>query len=332
MRITTELRTARLTEAERKEKEDEQKKLQKAIHTAENKGKRMLPPDFSDRLMEEAGNLDGSVDFCTGTFQADSVIAKLVLDGEVDIIIANDADFSFLCGSYCLQATEFKAKNGDSMTDVTVKSGCLATITAVADASEDLEAKSIVDAKYPFIDGVDDPRYRLAVGLALGCDVLVGGITDLGPSKVEKIIEKAKAVAAKASAPLTADNLLKAFSERKECDLSLQELRVLLDAWYFEPAGVTSSGEKQYVFTAPTAPLDTYCAQFADDSSDGVDLIHCHGHVSQPAHQYFKKLSVQCSECKALCCGFCCVDFMPSKRRKKTELGLFAMQRQRNSD
>lgn len=52
----------------------------------------------------------------------------------------------------------------------------------------DHEEMRWLDPSCPLIDGEDDPRYRLAVGLAPGCDVLVGGISDLYPQKVADII------------------------------------------------------------------------------------------------------------------------------------------------
>jgi len=146
--------------------------------------------------------------------------------------------------------------------------------------------------------------------LALGCDVLVGGISGLGPEKLDQIIKSAQD---ESGTPLSADNLLKILSKRTGCDLSFQELKVLLDAWYFEPAAVTESGDFQYVFEAPPGPVDEYCGAFAEKSEPGFQLIECHGHVGQHPHKYLQSLAVSCSECDSLCCGFCCIGYSPLK-------------------
>jgi len=258
MRITTELRTEQLTEAERQAKLAAQKKLQSAIQAA---------------------------------------------------------DYSFVNGPKCLQVTEFKLKNnGKVLSDVVVKSGFYDSLHAVVAASGDLDVENIDQAEYPLIDGQEDPRYRLAVGLALGCDVLVGGISGLGLEKLNHIIKSAQP---ECGVLLTADNLLEALSKWTGCDLSFQELKVLLDAWYFEPAAVTESGEFHYVFHAPAGPVDEYCAAFAEKSEPGIQLIECHGHVGQHPHKYLRTLAVSCSDCESLCCGFCCVGYSPSKRINK---------------
>jgi len=315
MRITTELRTERLTEAERQAKLAAQKKLQSAIQAAENLGKKLLPHDFEERLREEVEKLEGNVVCFTGSFQADSMISKLVENNEVDLIFASDADYSFVNGPKCLQVTEFKLKNnGKVLSDVVVKSGFYDSLHAVVAASGDLDVENIDQAEYPLIDGQEDLRYCLAVGLALGCDVLVGGISGLGLEKLNHIIKSAQA---ECGVLLTADNLLEALSKWTGCDLSFQELKVLLDAWYFEPAAVTESGEFHYVFHAPAGPVDEYCAAFAEKSEPGIQLIECHGHVGQHPHKYLRTLVVSCSDCESLCCGFCCVGYSPSKRINK---------------
>ncbi len=49
-----------------------------------------------------------SVTWTTGLFQADSRIEKLVESGCGQVILANDADYSFLLGEHCLQIHSFK--------------------------------------------------------------------------------------------------------------------------------------------------------------------------------------------------------------------------------
>jgi len=155
------------------------------------------------------------------------MISKLVEDNEVDLIFASDADYSFFNGPKCLQVTDFKLKNnGKLLSDVGVKSGFYDTLWSIVAVSGDLDVENIVKAEYPLIDGQEDPWYHLAIGLALGCDVLVGGISGLGPEKLDQIIKSAQD---ESGTPLSADNLLRALSKQAECDLSFQELKVHSD-------------------------------------------------------------------------------------------------------
>ncbi len=64
-----------------------------------------------------------------------------------------------------------------------VKSGFKSVITDAIDASGDLKDCIIEPVDYPLIDGKTDVRFRLSVGLALGCDVFSGGIPGVGAAK-----------------------------------------------------------------------------------------------------------------------------------------------------
>ena len=325
MRIANELRTLPLTEAQRKEKLEKQTTLQATIQKGDNALQRVLPVNFVEDLRSEVeeqfGNRPDSVILSSGAFQADSAIAKLILDGKADIVFANDADFSFLCGGQCLQVHDFKVDNKtDSLKDITVKSPSLQTVTAVVDASADLSEEKIVKAKVPLIDGVEDPRFRLAIGLALGCDVLLGGIKGMGAATLQKLIVDNNL--------WTADALLQKLSAMKDCDLSLAELGVLLDSWFYEPSTVTEDGKKVYLFSEPSQPVDSFLAEFANPSLgaksavEGVKVITCHGHAGQSPHLFLEKLSLKCSQCSTAVCGFCCGEFTPSKRTQKNRPGL----------
>jgi hypothetical protein len=191
--------------------------------------------------------------------------------------------------------------------EVGVKSGIEEPMQLFVNASDDLGAEDITWPKYPLIDSVQDLQYHLAVGLALGCNILVGGITDLGPSKVNSIIKKAKEEAmTQNNGTLTANKLLSTFANQKKCDLLEDELHVLLDAWYYELTTVMPSRDEyeyEYIFDVPLHTLDKYCADYSDQFDDGIDLITCHGHAGQQQHTYLKLLSLKCTECEQLCCG-----------------------------
>jgi len=63
-------------------------------------------------------------------------------------------------------------------------------ITDVIDASDDLKDRVVEPVDYPLFDGKTDVRFRLSVGLTLGCDVLPGGVPGFGVKTVSDAIQK----------------------------------------------------------------------------------------------------------------------------------------------
>lgn len=143
MRISEQLQTADLTADDRTALEKERDKLQSKVKTAENKASNLLlPADFCSRVEEEISKLDLSnygdvfIRCETGKFQADSRIAKMVQRGEAQLILANDADFSFFLGGRCLQIVEFKKDSKkEQLKDLVVKSGYKSVIVDVVESS-----------------------------------------------------------------------------------------------------------------------------------------------------------------------------------------------------
>jgi hypothetical protein len=119
MRISEQLLDDNLSPGERDSLETARKKTQTKVKTAEKKSSSSsLPPtciDFRLRVQDEISRLNDSGNDCvesvtwtTGLFQADSRIEKLVESGCGQVILANDADYSFLLGEHCLQIQSFK--------------------------------------------------------------------------------------------------------------------------------------------------------------------------------------------------------------------------------
>ena len=131
MRISTQLRMDNLTHAQRLVLLEDLKKIQATVKKAETKSQQLVPADFQQRMIEEIDKLSKGlgVEVFTSDYQADSMIAKLVMDGKADIILASDSDFSFICGERGLQITSFKLdESRNELKDLVMKSGILETI------------------------------------------------------------------------------------------------------------------------------------------------------------------------------------------------------------
>jgi hypothetical protein len=171
-------------EAERKEHEKKLKTADKAS------SKSSLPSDFRQQVEEELKGLipptegdESILYYTTGTFQADSRIQKLVLDGVAQAIIANDADCSFTLGEHCIQVVDYKldTTSTPSIAAITVKSGVYSTLQDIVDHSSKLAGKvEIKKASYPLLETMEDPHLRVCIGLGMGCDVLPWGIYRVG--------------------------------------------------------------------------------------------------------------------------------------------------------
>jgi len=91
--------------------------LQKLITAKENNTSNTLLDDFVDVLREEVDHLktlslDANVTLKVAQYQADPMIARIILEGKADAIISSDADYSVYLGQQCLcvktMTTRFK--------------------------------------------------------------------------------------------------------------------------------------------------------------------------------------------------------------------------------
>jgi hypothetical protein len=69
------------------------------------------------------------------------------------------------------------------LTDGLFKCCDVAMLEHVKQANNNLKA-----AKTPLLDGIADPRMRMAIDISLGCDTFPGAINNIGPSKILNII------------------------------------------------------------------------------------------------------------------------------------------------
>ena len=326
-RVTYDLNKEDTTNAERLEL---QKKLNKLHSVAKSKEKAAqgasLSPTFAEDLKHAINRLpdhdSGSkVSTLTGRFQADAVIADLIVSGETDIVFSSDADFSFLGGSKCLQIHDYKLQKG-SLVDITIQTPSKATIeiaveaaNGVQSAGKQLQWKA---PKYPLLDGVDDPYLRCAIGVVMGCDTFVGGLKGYGPSKIDKLLKELTNPSAK-------DFLGKALVDARS-SIDIECLWTAVLAMIYEPScareedndnGEGDNGDGKddrryrYTFKKPTAALPYYIKEFvADDDGYYLQNEHCatcHGHSSMESHLYLQNFGQACSTCKVTCCQFCMV-------------------------
>lgn len=179
-------------------------KLNLEIKRSESKFERILPLTFVDqlkKLVQPSENGKGCIDFISSLFQADPEIAGLAISGSVDAIISGDSDFSLHIGPGRMSAhhsrdcstdsqsvgTDFMLQNPKiSIRNSSVESMSLVTGQMfVRDHSQSI-LNSRVPAEYfpvtptvPLLNQEKDHMIRMLIEIALGCDVLVGGIKDL---------------------------------------------------------------------------------------------------------------------------------------------------------
>jgi len=86
----------------------------------------------------------------------------------------------------------------------------------------------LLDAKFPLFEGLEDRRTRCLISIALGNDVLVGGVKGVGPTKMKKMMDSYKA-----DIPIQMHIEQFMVFESKE-KLTKEVLDVLVDAMVFE--------------------------------------------------------------------------------------------------
>jgi hypothetical protein len=132
-------------------------------------------------------------------------------------------------------------------------------------------------AKTPLLEGLVDPRMRMAIdiSLGLGCDTFTGGINNIGPSKILNIINNKN--------PASVTEFLR-IVEGKQQTFGTECLHPFIDAWYYEPAEMAHDGEPVYIFDRPKN-IDRYLQEFAHSTTNvncGIVLEKCDGHACQP--------------------------------------------------
>jgi hypothetical protein len=162
---------------------------ERKMKTLQNKVDREPDINFEDQIVAKAlqiecGDRGGSLSVARPPFQEDSYITKHTIKGKCDIIVGNDSDYTVLCGGKAVMLTSSKfVIRSSQLTDGVFKCCDVAMLEHVKQANNNLKA-----TETPLIDGLADPRMRIAITLSLGCDTFPGGINNIGPSKIRNII------------------------------------------------------------------------------------------------------------------------------------------------
>jgi len=96
--------------------------LQKIVMKMESSTNNMLLDDFIDVLREEVDclktqSLSGDVTLIIAQYQADPMIAQIILEGKVDAVISNNLDYAVYLGQKCLYIKEYSYKIWDGSID-----------------------------------------------------------------------------------------------------------------------------------------------------------------------------------------------------------------------
>eukprot|EP00957_Ditylum_brightwellii_P106738 8143435-Ditylum_brightwellii.AAC.1 len=95
--------------------------------------------------------------------QADALLAYRYINNRSDIIVSKDSDFPALVGPRCLMMHGFKYKQGRGK-------------------NIDKEEARWKKAKFPVLAS-PSPMIHALAAVAIGCDIYVGGIKNLGAKK-----------------------------------------------------------------------------------------------------------------------------------------------------
>ena len=157
-----------------------------------------------------------------------------------------------------------------------------------------------VEPKFPLLDNVRNPKMRSLIGIALGCDVLPGGVPGLGASSLNNILGTVDLEADGAPADLATK-----LSAVKKAQLKdAQALLCIANSLVYE----RTTSELGYMFETP-AILEKYNEAFASPVTqlvDGPTVLECKGCVGQ-CHSFLEAegYTTTCLACKATLCRFC---------------------------
>jgi len=122
--------------------------------------------------------------------EADYAICYRVMNGETDVVLANDCDYKVAAGDACLAINEFKYDTrAKTMKHVTLTSGSRTTIESAAMAAGiGLDGKNYKAAAHPLLDKAS-PALRALIAVGLGCDTLPGGVCGIAMKGISTFLE-----------------------------------------------------------------------------------------------------------------------------------------------
>jgi len=246
-----------------------------------------------------------------GEFQADSLMAGRYIKRKCHLIMSSDADIPVLVGDECIIINNYHGRKNLKIAS-TSKATLTNAIACLGVESQQRLMFGLLDAKFPLFEGLEDRRTRCLISIALGNDVLVGGVKGVGPTKMKKMMDSYKA-----DIPIQMHIEQFMVFESKE-KLTKEVLDVLVDAMVFEPCNTTplqdkdskKSVRRSYITGQPPSHLKKYSEEFAafetvvDD--DGPEVLSCKGPCDGGTHFFLAAFgSIQCHSCMGAICPLC---------------------------
>lgn len=298
------------TQSEEKQKIEQLTKEIRKLEKAE--GRCFLPPNFMERLQllvsQYASQGKGEITIAIAPFQADPSIANAALLGECEAILSGDSDFAMYVGPGGpdnlgdIMLSNIKVHQKQStITSCTVVTGQRKVATYVDGI---LTSRGLVDVfpvepKFPLFNNIRNPKTRALLGIALGCDVLPGGVPGLGASSLSNILSTVDLETD--GAPFDLATKLSTVNKAQLKDA--QALLCMANSLLYE----RTTSELGYMFESPTI-LEKYNEAFASPLTrlvDGPTVLQCKGCVGQCHSFLAAEGGSHCSVCKATLCRFC---------------------------
>ncbi len=215
-------------------------------------------------------------------FQADGVIAGRYTPGCCDLIASTDANFLGFAEDNCISITSFKSSN--LLLSSTSKDTLLKALSFLSpESTAKVQLKSPFG--HPIFEGVNDLRTCGLVGVMIGCDVFLGGISGVGPKKVfSKLQEIHKIGCINEDMYKQMIDYVKEVSKPSKSKDAIpkynkQLLNMLVDAKVYEPTNELSNVGCTYLSSEPLH-LPAYLDEFKCGGTkieDGLLVIKCKG-------------------------------------------------------
>ena len=292
--------------------------LQKSIRTLEKNTNKVLPSNFIPHMKQLVDDCHcenkGSIDVTEAPFQADPDIARRVVCGEVDCIISDDSDYAMYIGPSAstdmIIRDPYIHMNTLSFRKAKIVTGQESTMSWIDAILKVKETKNYFPKppKYPIFDKLEDPISRAFFAVAMGCDVLPGGLHNFGPAKAFEIKKQTDNLSTiKEKQEHIRDSIL-SFSSKTKIDMV--SLLVNAQAILYE-----LTFNEGYIFNdnVPNC-LDSYLNEFKLKNAttkivDCVGTIICPGIIgnNDSKHKFMSSCEPKylCCGCKELFCQYC---------------------------
>lgn len=170
---------------------DEQKRLERTIEDIFDVGDLFYNTKIQKLNRETSAN--GTINVLQAEFQADSLLAYRLNHGLSDIMICADSDQAALCGNRCFAIKQFKFIEGNKNRSSSVNN--ISIFTTSWNNIERIKCYLPNDSKYitkksntPVFENRLEPHVRALIAVGLGCDVFPKGVPNLGPAKMNKLL------------------------------------------------------------------------------------------------------------------------------------------------